>query len=161
MNLTILSHQVLLGGRDLLTLRESDRFLAGFDKPSRQRDIPMHPSGTRVAMVWDSLGIVAYEDRPERLMSHLIVAFSPTDTPERPSHASKAVIEINGGIVTAETSERTLPRNGPTPISVDSGKHFFYKADTYSISFIFRREANPHGRDVIVGSLQSFSFSWR
>jgi hypothetical protein len=161
MNLTVLPQQVVLNRHDLLNLRESERFLACFGRPSRQREIPMHPSGTRVAMVWDEIGLVAYEDRPERLMSHLYLAFSPLNTPEHPSKGSQCVIEINGGIVTAETSERTLPRSGPTPISVDHGKHFFYEAELYSASFLFGRRANPRGREVVAGSLESFSFSWR
>ena len=161
MNVTILADQVLIDGRDLLKLKESARFLACFHKPSRLRDIPLHPGGTRVAMVWDGLGLVAYEDRPQGLMSHLHPAFSPKDTPEQPSQTGKSVIEVNGGIVTAETTERTLPRNGQTPISVDSARHFFYQADLYSISFIFGRKANPQGRGAVVGSLHCFPFSWR
>jgi hypothetical protein len=161
MNLTIHPKKVLLDGHDLLTLRESERFLTCFGNPSRRRDIPMHPSGTRVAMVWDQLGFVAYEDRPEGLMSHFILAFDPKETPEHPNHACKSAIEINGGIVTAETLERTLPQNGPTPISADLGKHFFYETDAYSVHFIFKREANPHGKHIITGRLVSVSFSWR
>jgi hypothetical protein len=78
-------------------------------------------------MVWDNLGLVAYEDRPELKMSHLYLAFDPKDTPERPNHACESIIEINGGMVTGETLERTLPRNGPTPILADFGKHFFLR----------------------------------
>ena len=161
MNLTIHPDKVVLDGHDLLTLRESKRFLAYFGSPSRHRDIPMHPHGTRVAMVWDQLGLVAYEDRPEGLMSHLIIAFDSKETPEHPSHAGKSIIEINGGIVTAETLVRTLPLGGSTPISGDFGRHFFYKADAYSVDFIFKREANPNGKHVITGHLVSVSFSWR
>jgi len=161
MNLTILPQQVLLNGHDLLNIRESERFLACFGQPSRQREIPMHPSGTRVAMVWDELGLVAYEDRPEGLMSHLYLAFNPLNTPEHPSKASQCVIQINGGIVTSETSERTLPQSGHTPISVDHGKHFFYETGLYCVAFLFGRSANPHDGEIAVGSLECFSFSWR
>lgn len=161
MNLTILPNKALLDGHDLLKLRESARFLACFGSPSRRRDIPMHPSGMRIAMVWDQLGLVAYEDRPEGLMSHLILAFDPKDTPERPTHACHSSIEINGGVVTAETLKRTLPRNGSTPISADFGKHFFCETDAYSVYFEFKRQANPRGTHLITGHLISVSFSWR
>jgi hypothetical protein len=161
MNLTVLSDQVLLDGHDLLKLKKSERFLACFGNPSRCRDIPMHPSGTRVAMVWDSLGLVAYEDRPELTMSHLYLAFAPKDTPERPKQACKSIIEINGGRVTADTLERTLPRKGSTPILGDFGKHFFHETDAYSVHFNFERRANPDGKYPITGRLVSVSFSWR
>ena len=161
MNLAVLPQQVLLAGHDLLKLMGADRFLACFGQPSREREIPIPPDRTRVAMVWDGLGLVAYEDRPKGLMSHLYLAFRPERTPERPSQSSHSIISINGGLVTAETSEHTLPRNGPTPISVDDGKHFFYEADLYSIGFQFERRPNVHGPQLIVGRLESCSFSWR
>lgn len=160
MRVHILPNQVILDGHDLLMLKEADRFLGCFEKPSRQRDIPMHPGGTRVAMVWDSLGFVAYEDRPERLMSHLYLAFDTKETPEHPSHPTESIIEINGGIVTAKTLERTLPRTGPTPISESRGKDFFYKSDGFCVYFSFKRRPNPRGRDVTTERLVSFSFSW-
>src|SRR5262249_25068438 len=137
MKLTVLPRRVLLDGLDLLTLKESDRFLASFGQSSRRRDIPMHPSGICTAMVWGLIGLVAYEDRPDRLMSHLYLAFSSADTPEHPERSSNAIIEINGGVVNAETSERTLPLDGPTPISVDYGKHFFYGTELYGVEFLF------------------------
>ena len=118
----------------------------------------MHPSGTRVAMVWDSLGLVAYEDRPEGLMSHLHIAFSPADTPERPSQASQCVIEINGGMVTAETTELILPLYGATPISVDYGKHIDSKTDAYFISFLFRRRASSRAGELLLGALTASRF---
>ncbi len=160
MNISVRPHQVLFGEHDLLEIRESKHFLACFEKPSRLRKIPMHPSGVRIAMVWDNLGLVAYEDQPEQLMSHLHIAFSPKDTPEQPSHASKSVIQINGGIVTAETTEGTLPRRGEIPIEANFGEFFSYTGDGYGISFTFERQASPKDRNL-VGSLQSFSFSWR
>ncbi|MDB6025820.1 MAG: hypothetical protein JWM68_2043 [Verrucomicrobiales bacterium] len=159
MHVAILPDQVLLGGHDLLQLRETERFLACFEKPSRQREIPMHPSGTRVAMVWDSLGFVAYEDRPDRLMSHLYLAFDTKDTPEHPRNASNSIIEINGGMVMAETLERTLPGTGATPISESNGKYFFYESDAYCVHFSFKRRATG-GRNPMTGHLVSFSFSW-
>jgi len=161
MNLTILPNRVLLDGNDLLKLRESARFLACFGNPSRRRDIPMHLSGTRVAMVWDNLGLVAYEDRPELTMSHLYLAFDPNDTPERPKQACNSIIEINGGTVTAETLEGKLPRDGSTPIIADSGKRFFHETESYSVHFNFERQPNPDGRYPITGRLVSVSFSWR
>jgi len=161
MNVAILPQQVLLDGHDLLQLREASRFLAAFGPPSRQRTIPMHPRGTRVAMVWDTLGLVAYADQPEGSMSHLHLAFIPEETPERPRQSGHPVIEINGGIVTAETSESTLPRKGPTPISEDHGKHFFHEAEHYHADFSFQRRPNPRGRELLVGGLEYFSFSWR
>src|SRR4051812_9843247 len=88
--ITILPDQVLLDGHDLLKLADSLAFLACFDSPSRKKEIRMHPSGTRIAMVWDSHGFVAYEDRPELRMSHLYLAFSPENTPEAPIDATKA-----------------------------------------------------------------------
>src|SRR5262245_59086265 len=124
MNLTIHPDRVLLDGHDLLKLRESARFLACFGNPSRRRDIPMHPSGTRIAIVWDELGLVAYEDRPEGLMSDLILAFDTQDTTENPTRASHSTIEINGGTVTSGTLEGILPRNGSTPILASVGNNF-------------------------------------
>ena len=161
MHLVIQPHAVLFDGRDLLKLSESAAFLAGFEPPSRQRDIPMHPSGTRLVRVWDAFGLVAYEDRPEYQMSHFHLAFSPADTPEHPHQASQATIEINGGIVTAETTERTLPRKGPTPILVDHAKHVFYQAETYGVHFLFGRQPDPRGRSIVTSRLNSFSFSWQ
>jgi|GEM_PF-3798611 len=161
MHLIILPHEVLLDGRDLLKLRNSAPFLAGLKRPSRQRDIPMHPRGTRVAMVWDDIGLVAYEDRPAHQMSHLYFAFSPADTPEHPHQASCATIEINGGIVTAEITERTLPRKGPTPISTDFAKHFVYETEAYGIDFLFGRQPGPRGRGIVTSRLHAFAFSWR
>ena len=160
-NLTILPEKVLLDGHDLLKLRESQHFLACFGVPSRRRDIPMHPSGTRVAMVWDDLGLVAYEDRPELLMSHLYLAFDPNQTPERPIHSCRSIIELNGGTVTSETVERTLPRDGPMPILGDFAKHYFCETQVYSVYFNFERRENPHGRYPKTGHLVSVSFSWR
>ncbi len=161
MNLTILPDKALLDGHDLLKVRESTRFLACFGTPSRRREIPMHPSGIRVAMVWDELGLVAYEERPEGLMNHLFLAFDPKETPERPSCACQSSIEVNGGIVTSETLERTLPRKGSTPILTDFGKHFFCETGTYSAYFTFKRQPNPHSRHVITGRLITVSFIWR
>ncbi len=160
MNLTILPDEVLLDGQDLLSMKEAEKFLAAFGPPSRQRAIPMHPKGTRIAMVWDQLGLVAYEDLPERLMTHLYLAFCPAETPEKPSQPSDLVISINGGIVTAATLEHTLPRQGPTPISEDAGKHFSYDSEAFSLDLHFERTPNPNGRDLIVGTLHSFSLTW-
>ena len=160
MTVTILPNQVLLDGHDLLKLRESKLFLARFEAPSRHSEIAMHPSGTRAAMVWDHLGLVAYEDRPESLMSHLYLAFIPSVTPERPAQSSNATIQINGSTVTSETLEATLPRNGPTQILQDFGKHFFHKAAAYTIHFGFERFPNPNGRYVTTGRLNWFSFTW-
>jgi hypothetical protein len=160
-SLTILPDQVLLDGHALLKLRESERFLACFGNPSRRREIPMHPSGTRVAMVWDDLGLVAYEDRPELTMSHLYLAFDPNQTPERPRQSYKSHVEINSGTVTNKTLERTLPRNGPTQILADFGKHFFYEAEAYTVHFDFERRPNPSGRYPITGHLIDVSFQWR
>jgi len=160
MKLTILPERVLLDGHDLLAIGVSERFLGGFGNPTRRRDIPMHPSGTRVAMVWDHLGLVAYEDRPERLMSQLYLAFVPEDTPEHPSQAGNFMVEINGGMVTRETLERSLPRKGPTPILADFGKHFFYETNAFCVHFGFQRSPNPQGRHPLTGRLAHVSFTW-
>ena len=161
MNLAIQPETALLDGHDLLKLRRSGNFLVRFGSPSRHRDIPMHSGGTRIAMVWDQIGFVAYEDRPETLMSHFILAFDPEETPERPVTTGQHTIEINGGIVTGGTSEKTLPQKGPTPIATDIAKHFFYQTESYSIHFNFERHPNPRSREVIIKHLISVSFTWR
>jgi hypothetical protein len=63
-------------------------------------------------MVWDDLGMVAYDDRPEGIMSHLYLALDPSVTPEQPLHASKVVVDVNGSSLTADTTERRLPSGG-------------------------------------------------
>src|SRR5688572_13167946 len=103
-SMIIMSNEVVLLGRSLLSLHDAKLFRDAFGFPSRSRDIKMHPSGTRVAMVWDALGLVAYEDLPDGYMSHLHVAFDPHETPEHPMHPSTGTVALNGSDVTADTT---------------------------------------------------------
>ena len=83
-SIIISPESVSLFGHELPGLHPAPLFRTALGQPSRSRDIKMHPGGIRIAMVWDALGLVAYEDQPEATMSHLYVAFDPVETPERP-----------------------------------------------------------------------------
>lgn len=158
--LVIRPQSVLLDQLDLVQLHDSERFLASFGPPSRRREIKMHPRGIRVAMVWDESGIVAYEDVPERQMSHLYLAFITTVTPEQPTQPSTAVIEINGGLLTSETTERSLPKFGQSPIVADFGGRYFCKSESYIVDFSFEHRSSSGGRKTGPRSLAFVSFSW-
>ena len=112
-------------------------------------------------MVWDESGLVAYEDLPERRMSHLWLAFMPSTTPEQPNQPTGVIIDINGACLTGETTERTLPRMGSTPIVEGFGRRYFYEADRYVLDFMFERRSDERGRKTGVRRLASLSFSWR
>ncbi len=160
-HIVIRPRQVLADTHDLLALPASEGFLAVLGKPSRSRDIKLHSRGKRVAMVWDAEGLVAYADYPEKQMSHFYLAFAPKETPESPAAPSKAVIEINGAIVSALTTVETLPGTGPTPIVTDPGRHYFYQVVAFSVYFSFARIPNEAGRLPSVGKLEHVSFSWK
>lgn len=159
--LTIAPGDVILDGHSLLSLRESQAFQKAFGAPTRRRDIKMHPSGTRVAMVWDELGLVAYEDQPEGYMSHLHLAFDPIETPERPSHPTKIAVEVNAASVTGYTTERGLPRVGATPILADFGRRLYLECERYVVDFAFEKHRDSKGRMFGTRRLASVSFSWR
>jgi hypothetical protein len=152
---------VVLDGHDLLAFQDSESFRTAFGPPTRQRDIKMHPSGTRVAMVWDHLGLVGYEDLPERRMSHIHLAFDVDETPEQPKQPTNTVIDINGAFVTGETTERGLPREGETPIVADFGRHYYFESDDFDVAFHFERRRDSRGRKSGVRRLAFLSFSWK
>jgi hypothetical protein len=160
-SLSITSDAVTLFGHELLAIRDSASFRQTFGPPSRQRDIKMHPSGTRIAMVWDDLGMVAYDDRPEGIMSHLYLALDPSVTPEQPLHASKVVVDVNGSSLTADTTERRLPSGGATPIIASFGRRYFIETATYVLGFTFDRRIDARGRKTGTRRLAMISFSWQ
>jgi hypothetical protein len=159
--LTVLPDEILFLGRDLLLLRDATAFRDSFGAPSRSRDIKMHPSGIRVAMVWDDIGLVAYEDLPEGLMSHLHLAYDPSETPEHPIRASTAIIEVNGAVVTGETTERKLPKAGATPIVTSFGRRYYHKSERYVLDFAFEKRRDDRGRKHGLRRLAHVSFSWQ
>lgn len=153
-------HDVTLMRWSLLDLREARLFCKAFGAPSRSRDIKMHPGGTRVTMVWDSLGLVAYEDQPDARMSHLHIAFDPNETPEHPLFPSTTTISLNGADVTADSTERTLPKIGPTPIVASCGQRYCFECDRFVVDFHFEKRRDERGRKFGVRRLASLSFSW-
>jgi len=152
---------VTLFGYDLLNLRSPECFRAAFGNPSRSREIKMHPGGTRIAMVWDNLGLIAYEDCPEACMSHLHMAFDPHESPEIPKHPCEATIVLNGIEMEADMTERALPRAGPTPIMESFGRRCFYQCDRFILDFHFEKRLDDFGRKSGVRRLALLSFSWR
>lgn len=112
-------------------------------------------------MVWDDLGMVAYEDRPEGMMSHLILAFDPSVTPEQPLHASEVVVDVNASSFTDDTTERRLPRDGATPIIASFGRRYFIETATYVLDFKFDRRNHARGRKTGIRRLAMISFSWQ
>jgi len=160
-SLVIRPTSVMLWGQDLLLLHGASLFREAFGPPSRSREIKMHPSGVRVAMVWDNLGLVAYEDRPEGFMSHLHLAFDPSATPERPSHASSVAIDVNGAAVSGDATERTLPKDGATPILASFGRRYYFEAERYVLDFAFEKRRDTQGRKFGTPRLAFVSVSWR
>lgn len=156
---TILPQEVLIDEFPLSRLYDLEAFLAAFAQPSRQRDIPMHPSGVRVEFVWDALGMVAYADLPEKRMSHLYIALSCEHTPGNPQVASAARMTLNGGLIDAETTERTLPRTGSTPI-IEKYRSFSYECPHYILHLGFDRRLNRLHRKSGAPRLSYISFSW-
>jgi hypothetical protein len=159
-HIVIRPNSVVLGDHDLLVLQDSESFKAAFGPPTRHRDIKMHPSGTRVAMVWDHLGLVGYEDLPERRMSHIHLAFDVRETPEQPKQPTNTVIDINGAFVTGETTESSLPSEGETPIVVDYGRHYYFENDRFVVDFHFECRRDSRGRKSGVRRLAFMSLSW-
>ena len=158
---SITADAVTLLGHDLLSVRDSASFRETFGSPSRQREIKMHPSGTRIAMIWDDLGMVGYEDQPEGIMSHCHLAFDPSVTPEQPSHPSQIVVEVNGAILSADTTERGLPRSGGTPIVTSFGRCYFIETARYVFDFTFEKRRDARGRKTGTRRLAMLSFSWQ
>ena len=158
--ISISPSDVILMGRGLLDLRNPRLFRDAFGAPSRWRDIKMHPSGTRVAMVWDSLGLVAYEDQPDASMSHLHIAFDSSETPEHPMEPSTATIVLNGTDVTADTTERTLPKTGSTPIIASFGKRYYFECGQFVVDFHFEKRRDDRSRKIGTPRLAYLSFSW-
>ena len=159
--LSIIADAVTLLGHDLLAIRDSASFRQRFGSPSRQREIKMHPSGTRIAIVWDDLGIVGYEDQPEGIMSHCHLAFDPSVTPEQPSHPSLVVVDVNGSSLSADTTERGLPRDGATPIVASFGRRYFIETARYVLDFTFDQRRDARGRKTGTRRLAMLSFSWQ
>lgn len=159
--LTVQPHSVVLFGHDLLRLGDGASFRQAFGVAVRLREIKMHPKGTRTAMTWDDLGMVAYEDHPEGIMSHLHLAFDTIETPERPEQPISAVVEINGAHVDGETTEGKLPRLGATPIVATFGYQYFFQCDEYSLYFTFDRRRDARGRKTGTRRLAFVSFSWQ
>jgi hypothetical protein len=158
---SITADAVTLLGHDLLAIRDSASFRQRFGSPSRQREIKMHPSGTRIAMVWDDLGIVGYEDQPEGIMSHCHLAFDPSVTPEHPSHPSLVVVDLNGSSLSADTTERGLPRDGATPIVASFGRRYFIETARYVLDFTFDQRRDARGKNTGARRLAMLSFSWQ
>lgn len=159
--LSVTAGAVTFLGHELLSIRDSTSFRQTFGSPSRQRDIRMHPSGTRIAMVWDDLGLVGYEDQPEGSMSHLLLAFDPSVTPEQPSHPSGVVVDVNGSSLSYDTTERRLPRDGATPIVASFGRRYFIETARYVLDFTFDQRRDARGRKTGTRRLAMISFSWR
>lgn len=159
--ISITTDAVTLLGHDLLSIRESALFRRAFGSPTRHRDIKMHPSGTRVAMIWDDLGIVAYDDQPEGLMSHLHLAFDPSVTPEHPLHSTCVTVDVNGSSLSGHTTERRLPLDGPTPIVASFGRRYCIRSARYVLDFMFEKRRDTRGRKTGTRQLAMLSFSWQ
>lgn len=147
---------VSLFGHPLPPLRQAEAFRTALGPPSRSRDIKMHPGGIRIAMVWDALGLVAYEDQPDGTMSHLHVAFDPDETPERPLHSSQSIIHVNGTEVTADTTERALPR-----LQQASAGGTLMNVSDLSWIFTLKSAATPGAAKRARGGWPPCPFSWR
>jgi hypothetical protein len=127
---SITADAVTLLGHDLLAIRDSALFRQRFGSPGRQREIKMHPSGTRIAM-------------------------------EHPSQPSLVVVDVNGSSLSADTTERGLPRDGATPIVASFGRRYFIETARYVLDFTFDQRRDARGRKTGARRLAMLSFSWR
>jgi hypothetical protein len=108
------------------------------------REIPMHPTGSRKVNFSES-GIVWYVDYPEDQVSHLHVALSPGDTPEKPPFSFSGSARLGNFDLTPETSEEELIRNGE--VSLHGHHHTWsYETVAHQIAFVFKQRRNGVGK---------------
>jgi hypothetical protein len=156
----ILPHAFLFGGVDLDSLRREPDLLNLLGAFDRHDDMRCGTKGTRRRMIWDRRGLVAYSDYPEDRLSHLHIAFDPTETPGAPLSAADVEVRLNGKVLTWDITEATLPRSGPTPVIEDHLMNYF-SPGTFRVDFGFSRRRNKIGKKSGVPKLAYVCFSWR
>lgn len=147
MNAVITNKSAKIGDFALSAL-STKRDLIGFlGLPSRKdvQSCSMSIGGTRSAYVYDELGIIFYHDEPEDKVSHITLAISPADTPQKPTNSFCGEISFNDAFLDQGTVEKLFLRTNGKLVSGHHGI-YSYVSDAFSCWFSFGKIRNRIGK---------------
>jgi hypothetical protein len=133
-----------------------DVFCNALGTPDRTFEIKMHPSGKRIRMSWDRMGVEAFADYPEARMSHMNIHFAPGSSPQAPAATFPFSFSFNEQEVDGHTSDKLFPFKGNTPVSAMEGA----QAGQFNLFFVFEPVMGRSGRPLKFSRLSFASISW-